>query len=595
MNPSVGSGTPLNSYPSTRPFLNVDHHREYYDGIRYQFAQPGLDYSQIQMANGELGFQDGTNIEYLVSEVVGEGCTAAMTSANDENIYKNGSGGILRQQDETSHGLVDGIVTRMDPARVSEKRECHGNPATDKQVHEKSSRREESDRSVKDGERGKRKKESRRLRKHRARSSSSSSTESSANSEERKRHSVKRQKREKKCSIKTDKTELCNNTKAPDMSGREEIENDKCDVDASVVNPPTKPKGKNNLQTSFKRGSSAIHSEMKKTDKKVLYEDDNVIVHQDMYSVVFKNASDVYRNVNTHLNEIVDAAKKKLTTFLEEKLQRFEAKAEQMSNQKLKQYQRSVSYKAAVTDDNHHKFIIITPKSKENTYRLATASDRKEIEKKSNRCRHSARLLLELDENADFSVNDFRNILKSNALMPKAKNDFSFFGGDVKFLQDYLIEKINRWSASAENQDAGEYKITYFEAESQASTVNKRKAARKSANKKDAVQRTHNEEHTDREDEEASTGDDEVSQNNESGIVTERDSDGESSSSEQDERRVEVREETPVTVTKRRESKRKRSETSDSEEDIEEDYYEREAPKRKEKSNRRKRSHRNKH
>lgn len=255
--------------------------------------------------------------------------------------------------------------------------------------------------------------------------------------------------------------------------------------------------------SSRKRASQLINAEIKRTDKSVLLEDENIVVQHDLYSVVFKDTTKVYSLLNTHIKTIMEKAKKDLLAVCEAKLQVFQTNLDRVAKQELGKFQKCL-VKANGKIENSHKFVIITSKSSDGVYRLVTAADRDDVIKKTNQFKSVDKLLLQFNNNESFNVDILRGLFKENNMSTKAKNDFLFRGGLTELLE-YLVEMFSR--SFGDDTDQRNYKLTFMSADRsippESLKTSKTGGSRKPAKRKDqSVKRSRNEECTDVSDQE---------------------------------------------------------------------------------------------
>lgn len=260
---------------------------------------------------------------------------------------------------------------------------------------------------------------------------------------------------------------------------------------ATIVKESTVKKVKGNTNASLQAAAASINAEIKRVDKKTVMEDENIVVYQDVYSVVYRNFGEIYKAMKGKTNKLIEEAKQNLTAMLEEKSRDFNTELESLVNQNMNRIRQ-----ATVDNAKHvetHGFVLITPKPQDGLFHITTAFDSDDLAKKMNRCKNVDKLVLKFDTQKEFNVSKLKDILKEKNLV-KSKNGLSFSDGNLKDLQKYLAKIIN--SSAAHRVTKDDYSLTYYSPEKTPVVVSKKASSKKKVSKKADVVRSRNEEYS---------------------------------------------------------------------------------------------------
>ncbi|KAG8323933.1 hypothetical protein J6590_104047 [Homalodisca vitripennis] len=234
-----------------------------------------------------------------------------------------------------------------------------------------------------------------------------------------------------------------------------------------------------------------IGPDSKKASRKKVKTNQNTSLKR-VQKEVHKNTSELFKTVHSEINRMVQEGKRTFCDLMTANLERFETNLNNLVNKKLTRVRQTGT--SVGKDEDEHKCIIITPKAQDGSFHLATALDRDEAIKKTNRGKNVPKLLVELDKRTSFNVNNLRTLLKEEKMMAKAKNDFLYNGGDLKSLQRHLVGIMNRSCGEPD------YRISYISEDPRKDSSKKSKKGNTS--KRESIVRSQNEECTDESDQE---------------------------------------------------------------------------------------------
>lgn len=246
-----------------------------------------------------------------------------------------------------------------------------------------------------------------------------------------------------------------------------------------VAMAPLKPV-RINPASSFKKATQAMVSSVRQ-GQGVVMEDDNIVVQQQLYSVVYKDTGKVFASIQTHVKSALEEMKKNIASICEKRLEAFTSKIDKLVASETTR----LTSKSVVRTEDSHKYVLFTAKSPK-VFHTVTAADRVEMERKCVRyCKNVKTLVLTFSDTERFGVRRMREIFKDRGMAMKTRNDFNFPVSDIEDLDTFLVRTFS--DASVGDIDETAYRIT----------VISDKRQKQNSTKKDAVVRSRREEETD--------------------------------------------------------------------------------------------------